>query len=61
MTSDTFGGVAKIVRSTISSDPAIWLFIKHGDHSKYKGALHLTVTQAQDLRDELDKFIKEYS
>lgn len=57
MITDTFGGVVKIVRSTIVSYPAVWLFTKHGEHSKYKGAVHLTVDQAKQLRDELDDFI----
>ena len=55
---DTFGAEAKMVRSTISKVPAMWLFVKHGRYGKYKGALHLNLEQAETLRNELDHFIQ---
>ena len=57
----TFGAVILTKESSIARYPALWLMIKNGPHSAYKGAAHLNVEQAIEIRETLDQFIKENS
>lgn len=61
MISDTFGAVVNVKPSTAVSYPAIWLLVKNGPTSAYKGALHLDRNQAIALQVELKRFINESS
>jgi hypothetical protein len=54
----TFGARWKIERSSFVSYPAVWVFVRNSPTGPVKGALHLDIQNAIELRDRLSDFIE---
>lgn len=55
---DTYGADVSVVQSSSAERDALWIFIEGGGISNNKGSSHLSIEQAKEVRDAINRWLK---
>lgn len=56
---DTYGATVRVKESSSAEEAKVWIFSEGGAVNGNKGAAHLSLEQAKQVRDALTEWIKD--
>lgn len=56
---DKYGNDIRVQESSLATDRCVWVFASKAGHPQEPASAHLTIPQAERVRDALDAFIRE--